>query len=239
MEKIYTIPVNEAFDKSRADKSCGCPFCSIERMLEENELEIILGAAMMEPDVRIKTNEQGFCHRHMNMMFERKNRLGMALMIESHLAEKKERLKGKGIAAIKPNYDKRISEIKEMGESCYVCSRAAFHFEKMNETAVILWDSEKEFRDKFAEQPYFCAEHYAKMLEYAKKRLSKKRFLEFASAADDVFIKYYDKLSEDVSWFIKKFDYRFDEEPWYDSKDAVERSIKFLKKEMADNTKSK
>ena len=29
MEKIYTIPVNEAFDKK-----CGCPFCTIERMLE-------------------------------------------------------------------------------------------------------------------------------------------------------------------------------------------------------------
>ena len=29
MEKIYTIPVNEAFDASAADKSCGCPFCTL------------------------------------------------------------------------------------------------------------------------------------------------------------------------------------------------------------------
>ena len=46
MEQIYTIPVNEAFDA--AD---GCPFCALWRKLEENELDLILGASMMEPDV--------------------------------------------------------------------------------------------------------------------------------------------------------------------------------------------
>ena len=80
MEKIYTIPVNEAFEKSEADHSCGCPFCTLYRKLENDQLELILGASMMEPDVRIKTNELGFCKTHYDMMFTRKNRLGMALM---------------------------------------------------------------------------------------------------------------------------------------------------------------
>ena len=31
-----------------------------------------------------------------------------------------------------------------------------------------------------------------------------------------------------MSWFIKKFDYNYQDEPWYDSKDAVERSLKLL-----------
>jgi len=56
MEQIYTIPVNEAFDASRADHTCGCPMCTLYRKLEENELELILGASMLEPDVRIQTN---------------------------------------------------------------------------------------------------------------------------------------------------------------------------------------
>ena len=37
-----------------------------------------------------------------------------------------------------------------------------------------------------------------------------------------------DKIIKDVSWFAKKFDYRYDSEPWYDSRDAVERAIKLL-----------
>lgn len=231
MEKIYTIPVNEAFDRSREDKSCGCPMCAIERMLEENELEIILGAAMMEPDIRIKTNKLGFCGHHYDMMFERKNRLGLALMLESHLDEWRDKLKPSGLKGMTMSADKRATLLHELGSTCYVCERAAFHFEKMNETAVILWDTEKEFREKFADQPYICTEHYAKLLEYAKKRLSKKRFAEFAEAGDALFFGYFDKLREDVKWFVKKFDYRYEEEPWGDAKDAVERSIKFLARE--------
>ena len=55
MEKIYTIPVNEAFDYCGEEDTKGCPFCEMYKRLEENELEIILGASMMEPDIRIKT----------------------------------------------------------------------------------------------------------------------------------------------------------------------------------------
>ena len=79
-EKIYTIPVTQAFEKKE-----GCPFCRLKKELENTELELIMGASMMEPDVRIKTNEQGFCRRHFDKMFEMKNRLSLALMLESHL----------------------------------------------------------------------------------------------------------------------------------------------------------
>ena len=72
-EKIYTIPINEQFDICSADKSEGCPICRLYNDLENNELELILGAAMMEPDTRIKTNEKGFCIEHYQMMLQRKN----------------------------------------------------------------------------------------------------------------------------------------------------------------------
>ena len=39
MEQIYTIPVNEAFEASRDDHTCGCPMCSLFNKLENNELE--------------------------------------------------------------------------------------------------------------------------------------------------------------------------------------------------------
>ncbi|MBR7181706.1 MAG: hypothetical protein IKD28_02860, partial [Clostridia bacterium] len=64
MEQIYTIPVNEAFEASVEKPACGCAMCALYRKLEDNELELILGASMMEPDVRIKTNKKGFCRTH-------------------------------------------------------------------------------------------------------------------------------------------------------------------------------
>ena len=230
MEQIYTIPVNEAFEASAADHSRGCPFCALYNKLEDNELELILGASMMEPDVRIKTNEEGFCRTHYDMMFTRKNRLGMALTMESHLAELRGQIKGGGLfAGAGANAIKRIGELKC---SCYVCRRIDFNFGHMVETAVLLWDKDEDFRQKLSAQPYFCLPHYHDMLSYAKERLGKKRFPEFEKACAEIVNGYAEKLEGDVSWFCKKFDYRYDSEPWYDSKDAVERTIKFLRSDL-------
>jgi esterase/lipase superfamily enzyme len=46
---------------------------------------------------------------------------------------------------------------------------------------------------------------------------------------------YMETLTEDVSWFCKKFDYRYDKEPWKNSKDSVERAIKFLRSDLHRN----
>ncbi len=230
MEQIYTIPVNEAFEKSAADKSCGCPFCTLYNKLEGDELDLILGASMMEPDVRIKTNKLGFCRTHYDMMFVRKNRLGMALTLESHLDELKKELRDSGFGG--GDGSRPVKRIGELEGSCYVCGRIEFNFEHMIETAVLLWNTDEDFPQKLKAQPYFCLPHYKRVLEYAKIRLPKKRLKEFAAQIGEIQEKYLEELSGDVSWFCKKFDYRYTEEPWYNSKDAVERSIKFLRSDI-------
>ena len=229
MDTIYTIPVNEAFEASAADSSCGCPFCALYNKLEDDELELILGASMMEPDVRIKTNKEGFCRTHYDMMFNKKNRLGMALTLESHLHELAEEIKDKPLVKIGERPIKRINALEN---SCYVCRRIEFNFEHMIETAVILWDSDEEFAPKLQAQPYFCLPHYRRFLEYASRRLGKKQYAEFEKQVSGIVNGYIATLEEDISWFCKKFDYRYDAEPWYNSKDAVERSMKFLRSDL-------
>ena len=64
MQEIYTIPINEAFDMGLEDKSCGCPICALYRMLEETSLDTAMGGSMMEPSVRIRMNDEGFCKVH-------------------------------------------------------------------------------------------------------------------------------------------------------------------------------
>lgn len=236
MEQIYTIPVNEAFEKSAEDKACGCPFCTLYNKLECDELDLILGASMMEPDIRIKTNKQGFCRTHYDMMFVRKNRLGMALTLESHLDELKRELKDGGLIGGGKGA-KPVKRIGELEASCYVCDRIEFNFAHMIETAVLLWQTDENFPAKLKAQPYFCLPHYKKMLQYAQQRLSKKQLKEFVGQCEEIQNSYIEKLNGDVSWFCKKFDYRYDEEPWYDSKDAVERSMKFLRSDIHRNGK--
>ena len=230
MEQIYTIPVNETFEECAENKSCGCPLCRLYNKLEDNELELILGASMMEPDVRIQTNKEGFCRSHYDMMFAKKNRLQMALTLESHLAELSEGIKdGKLFSAPGQKPKKRIQKLEE---TCYVCRRIDFNFEHMAETVVLLFECDPEFRKKLAAQPYFCLPHYRKLLEVGANRLDKKQYAEFEKTVATIVNSYMEELSGDVSWFCKKFDYRYDAEPWYNSKDAVERAIKFLRADL-------
>ena len=226
-EKIYTIPVNEAFEASRDEPANGCPFCALYNTLEENELDRILGAAMMEPDVRIETNAQGFCDTHFKMMFVRKNRLGMGLMLESHLAEVAKGQKSKALSLKAPGTDAEAN-LEKLEGSCYVCGRIQFNFGKMMETAAYLWDTDGDFRKKAAAQPYFCLPHYRAFIAASRKSMNKKTFAAFYEEISALEQAYLDKLNGDVSWFCKKFDYRYNDEPWYDSKDAVERAMKFL-----------
>jgi len=239
METIYTIPVNEAFEAcmeaaaadakantaalegitdAQAQHTAECPFCRLYAQLEENELDLILGASMMEPDVRIKTNAQGFCRRHMDMMFTRKNRLGMALMMESHLAETRRLLEKADFA-----------KLQKLEDDCYVCSRIKYSLDKMIVNAVLLWEQDYEFRKKLEGQAYICMPHTRMWLEAAKHQLNRKNYGRFCEELLSVTLGYYDNLAEDVSWFVKKFDYRYEKEPWGTAKDAVERTIKFLR----------
>ena len=233
VEQIYTIPVNEAFDEIKEKGECACPFCKLYKKLEEDELEIILGASMMEPDIRIKTNEQGFCHTHYRRMLKRKRMLGMGLMMESHLEIVENRIDGKG--AFGSAKTASIPLLSELESDCYVCSRIGKNMRAMIATVVYLFETERDFRSKLGAMPYFCLPHYRMMLEYASKKMGKRAYADFFEVVHGIEKNYMQALKGDVSWFCKKFDYRYDEEPWYNSKDSVQRAIKFLSGVMGDD----
>ena len=97
----------------------------------------------------------------------------------------------------------------------------------MIETAVLLWEQDSEFRKKLKEQPCICLPHYRMFVEHARRGLPTQLFGDFSKDVSTVVNTYFVELREEVSWFCKKVDYRYDDEPWVNAKDAVERAIKF------------
>ena len=218
-EKIYTIPINEAFDKK-----CGCPICSLYETLENNELELILGASMMEPDIRVATNRLGFCPDHFKKMLLARKKLPLALMLESHLAELSENLK-KGPEA-------QAKAFSAVSESCYLCTRIENYIENMYLNLFWLFAEDESFREKVRDQKCYCIPHYAKLLTLSKSRLKKpdyKKFAEYLTATEE---RYLSSLSKDITDFTKMFDYRNADAEWGDFKDAPERIIKTLNSEL-------
>ena len=96
----------------------------------------------------------------------------------------------------------------------------------------LLYGTDENFVEKMKKQPYFCLPHYRLLLEKAAARLDKKKLQSFADVTERVVKGYMETLSEDVSWFCKKFDYRYENEPWKNAKDSVERAIKFLRSDL-------
>ena len=84
---IDTIPVWDAMKRDGE-----CLLCALERKTELGEAERYLGASVMEPDIRVQVNKKGFCRKHHGMLFGMSNRLGHALMLESHTIETRERM---------------------------------------------------------------------------------------------------------------------------------------------------
>lgn len=80
-EQLYTIPLNDAF--SANDE---CPFCFIERKLEQDVLDFTLGSSSsyMESDIREQTDKAGFCRNHFKKMFQYGNTLGNAWILKTH-----------------------------------------------------------------------------------------------------------------------------------------------------------
>ena len=181
---------------------------------------------MMEPNIRELTNELGFCNKHFGIMLSRKRMLGMGLILESHLAEVKKKLCARSF--LKDPSQASIAALERLNGDCYVCSRINKNLTAMISTAVYLYETEDEFRAKLKAQPYFCLPHYTAFVTYASKKMNKKLFKDFFDNVRDLEEKYITELNGDVSWYCKKFGYDYENEPWYNSKDSVPRSIKFL-----------
>ena len=224
-DSIYTIPVSEVFDPK-----CGCPICDMRNMLENRCIEYIMGAAMMEPDVRIETNKTGFCKEHFDKMLKARNRLSLALMLESHLAEVREKIMDAKSLNNLLDKSSKAKKVSKINNSCYVCDKIDWAMERMLGTIYRLYENERSFRDLFASQEFLCLPHYELLCTQAAGHMNKKYLNDFIKTATALTANYLETLNADVSQFCKMFDYRNSGEDadWGNSKDSIERAIAFL-----------
>ena len=227
-EKLYTIPLNEAFNQDSE-----CAFCSLFKELECKALYYTMGYSYMEPDVRIKTNELGFCKKHFNKMYRMKNRLGLSLMVSSHFDEIMSRYdsyyKNKYFSVKRSlSKKKKICSdelLNNIENSCLICDKISVDMDKFYDTFIFMWKKDNEFKKKVLNSNGFCLTHFDKIVNLAHKKMSESEFGKFFNI---VFTKQKAELlrtRSDLEWFIQKFDYRFKDEPWKNSKNALKRSI--------------
>lgn len=208
---ICSIPVEEVFEPKE-----GCPVCRMKNMLENRMAEYITGAAMMEPEVRKVTNEKGFCLRHYKMILSRKNRLSVALMLESHLKEMEKKIKS--------------PVAKAETSRCFVCDEVERNMTALISNTLKKYESDMEFRRLFEKQETLCLPHFYELCSAADKKMGRRFRGEFKSAAKELTLRSIESLHGDVKHFCDMFDYRNNGEnaDWGNSRDSLERAVLFL-----------
>lgn len=228
-EQLFTIPVNEAFEGSSE-----CPFCEMYKKIEESAIEFTLGPSYMEDDNREVTDKLGFCRDHILKLYGRKNRLGLALMMNTHMnklirdmkaaADQGPGEKG-GFLSRKTGESPVVKLIHEVNSTCFVCNRINPVYDRYIDTFFYLWKKDPEFKDKVAGCKGFCLDHYARLYEEGVKRLGKSELDHFLNLLNKVFFENIMRVDADIAWFIDKFDHRNADKPWNNSRDALPRSI--------------
>ncbi len=238
-ERIYTIPVNDAFD---AD--CECSLCYLEEKTINDLVVYFMGPAMMESDVRLVTNEKGFCSEHLAAMYNlQENRLALGLMLHTHMVnlssdlnkrlEKSSKpsvggkLLGKG-SDIRPGLLKLADRIEGRIDACAICDRLDYTMGRYMD--VILWQyfEEEVFRRKFEAVKGFCLPHLALLLRGVTKHLNSRQAEAFVKVLVKIQNASMDELTGDIEWFTQKFDYKNQDKPWGNSRDAIPRTIRKL-----------
>ena len=231
MDHIHTIPVLDALRDPQ-----GCAFCVMMANLEKSAIQFMMGPSYMEDDVRMQTNKIGFCKHHMDAMYKHQNRLGLALMLHTHMQQI-----NKDVANIinkrlpAPFFGKDpggvVTRLKNhlltTHDGCYVCRKVENTFAKYMDTFFHLWSRGGEEALLIAGQKGYCLPHFIQMLTKSEG-LGRSKREAFLDQILPIWQQFTSEMEEDLSWFIQKFDHRNSDAPWKNSKDALPRAMALL-----------
>ncbi len=237
-EQLYTIPLNEAMDAGDE-----CPFCYIERSVEQDLLDYVLGpgSSYMEADMREITDKTGFCRAHFKKMFDYGNTLGNAWILKTHyqrmIGEMQKQFSSftPGKSSLRDKLKKNMQGSNPIGvwvaekeSSCYICQEYRKTYERYLDTFFYLYRQDENFRAKVKNSKGFCLSHFGDLCN-ADHLLSDREKQDFYETVLPLMEKNMKRLAEDVSWLVEKFDYRNKDADWKNSRDAIQRGMQKLK----------
>ena len=237
-EKIDTIPINDAFHSGDE-----CPFCYLEREAEHRAIRYTIGpgASYMEPEIRAITDREGFCRHHFKMMYEYKNALGCALILQTYytglLRELEESLDDyelppkKGFLRRKPVEQEKgqlLAWMEEKQGSCFVCRQMQENMQRYFSTFFAML-KDGEFRERVEGSKGFCIYHFRILLEEAAKSLPNGQREWFREKIPALMQENLLRVKADLDRFVMKNDYRNAALPWENAMDAVSRGMQKLR----------
>lgn len=239
-EKLYTIPVNDAFDANDE-----CPLCWLKRQGEQDMLDFVLGssASYMQSNVREQTDRLGFCQEHFTKMFSYGNSLGNAWILKTYIKTTQDALHkeitgtGPAVKMRRPLFGGQAASteshmrswLHSFEGSCFICSQLNETYERYLDTIFYLYRHDTAFAEKFSQGSGFCLPHFGDLYAKASEVLSPEEQKDFFAVLFPMEEKNLERIYGDISWFIEKYQYENKDADWKNSKDAIQRAMQKLK----------
>jgi hypothetical protein len=157
-----------------------CPLCFLADRADGVYVGSFRGNRVMEPSVRTRTNATGFCPTHARRLYAGEGKLGLALVMHTHLQEilpgvsadlraiQQSAEDGKKDAA---RIDEAVERLAGLRDSCYICGLLESDLDRYASTILYLWQKDPGFPAVLRASRGFCLPHFLRMLGEARRTL--------------------------------------------------------------------
>lgn len=228
-KKIEYGPLYEAYEKKNKE----CKLCTLVKLREEKYVKSVLdGELLIKPDFRNELIRGSFCTRHLEKLSAIRDKLGLALLLESCLQKQVQGVSGGPKPGLKVWFYNALrhpqTDQGQTKNACSICSYLLTVDKENADKLLTLLIHDSAFRHLFNENyTLLCHRHYTDILSFRNHK--KRTFGHAVRGVIKLQTEALEKVQRDLSWFIQKFNYSNREMPWYDAKDSLQRVIDYLK----------
>ena len=207
MPKLEISKVHDAYREAGE-----CPLCFLAESVEETYLRSFQHSRVMEPNVRVKTNDTGFCPIHYRKLYEGENKLGVGLMVHTHLQEKLPLIQSalesmrtgaaagrKGVGRL----DQAAASLASLHDRCFICDLLRSDMDRYAFTILYLWKKDAEFLPTFRSSRGFCLPHFLVVLGTAREMLRPDRLERWLDDCIPLMTASLQVLAEDLLSFTR------------------------------------
>lgn len=183
------------------------------------------GGRVMAPEVRVQTNRSGFCPSHYERLYRGEGKLGLSLMVHTHLEEvvpgvRKELEATLTAARLQPPrkglfgfsrgagggaVGRAARLLREQVARCFICDMLAKDLERYCFTVIYLWQRDVEFPRTLRSSRGFCLPHYAALLEKATRMLSQRELVEWLEATVPLQVASLERVTREILGFTQSY----------------------------------
>lgn len=206
MAKLEISKVHDAYERGGE-----CPLCDLEEAAENTYLRSFQHSRVMEPNVRVQTNRTGFCPGHFRKLYDGENKLGLSLVVHTHLQHIRPHIAEAMDALLEAADGRRPREqlaaaaapMAALRDACFICGLLDADRQRYAFTVLYLWSRDPGFSAAFRASRGFCIPHFLAVLDEASKSMKADRIKGWLAETIPLMKSSLELLEEDLGAFTQ------------------------------------